>query len=469
MDSAFPKVTNVYGLGAGQGGADDTAIIQAAADRFTNGGELYFPAGYDYNFAGTVDLSAGDITVNIRKGAVITQHVDAPAFKAEGALGSSQLLTSNVTAGVRTCTVADASIYPNNSWIYVASSNTLSGTTDKLATIRQVVSKTATTITVGRSFHRSMFTAQTAHIRPVTLIPGIRIIGGGQIKHIDSTNEQMLIDLILCEEAFVEVELGPSGGPGLTVSHCIGGGTLPQFHARDLRDDGEGFGYGINCAGASMHMTFYGKTSRCRHGFTTNVGPVITNSANYGEPLDIDVYLTANNCSNKAMDTHRAGWGINFKGHVIGGSSGGVQIRADACSVTGMVIGGPNSVGIAVTSDVAVPCLITGVNISETAGTGGTAILLQGPAIVRNPYFYRFSGIGIDVQAVGCQISDQYIDGVGTGTLKGIKIGAGANNTRIRGGYITRCGTGIEVAAGVTGTEYSTVDFGTNTANVTLL
>lgn len=461
---------NVMSFGAqGDGVTDDTAAIQLAINSMVNGGLVIFPIGKTFKVNGTIFCSShtNDIEIVIPKGTTIVQYADLPVFKSEGSLGTSQALTANATAGNRTVNTTDATLYAAKSWIYIASSNTISGTTDKLAAIRQVVSTTSTVVTFDKALYRSMFTAQTAHIRPVTLVPSVAITGGGQIRHVDSTNFQMLIDFVLVENPIVAIEVGPNGGPGVAFSHCIGGGTTPQFYVHDLEDDGSRFGYGINMGGACRDMTILGLAARCRHAFTTNTGPNITNSANYGEPENIKVSLQTVNCSNKALDTHRAGWGVTFYLNNSGGSAGAVQIRADNTTVVGGSTGGANSVGIAVTSDVAVRAIIDGVAVTDTAGAGGIGILLQGPALVSGCHVYRYTGTGIDIQAAGCVLADNVIDGPATGSLKGIKIGTSGN--KLRGGYITGNGTGIEVAAGQTGNEYSTVDFGTNTSNVVLL
>jgi len=462
LDELYLRSLSVRSFGAGQGGADDTtAFLEAAQAADALGVNVHVPRG-DYTVSGTVDLSdlVRPLTIHVEKGAVITQTANAPAFKAAGAFGAWVLTTSNTTRGTRTCTVADASGFSIGDWIAISSSNTATGGADKIGYLRRITGLTATVITFDSSVPRSLFTAQSAHVQAAAFVPRISIIGGGQIKHADASNFTTLIDFTLCQAPRVGVEIGPSGGPGVTFSHCLGGGTDADFWVHDLTDDEAGghFGYGINLAGSSRDMRFLGLGERCRHAITTNVGPNVANSNQYGEPESNVVDMETRDCTNKALDTHRPGWGNVFRPNHTGGAGGGVQIRADNTDVRGGVISGPNSVGIAVASVVTIPGSIDGVNITGVAGTAGIGILLEGPAIVSNPKIYGFTGTGIKIVAPGCIVSNPYIDGVSAGVLVGIDVQS--NDNLLTFGRIKSVGTGIKLAAGVTGNQYGTVTFG---------
>lgn len=450
-----------YGIGTG---GDDTAKFQQAkAAALTFGiNTLYIPPG-QYTTSG-IAFELSDITQPFRivldKGAVITHTADTPVFQAVGSIGSWTPLTSILNSGNRQAFVASGSAanFPVGSWIHVASNDLIPNSSDKIGYLRKVTSLTDTGVTFDANVPRGITPANSAHLAPVTLLPSIEIIGGGQVKHATSTNLQSLIRLVCCYQPLVGIEVGPSGATGASFAHCVGGGTLPEFYVHDLRDDGEGFGYGINCSGSSRGMAFYGLAVKCRHAITSNPGPNIPNSNQHAETENIEVNLTTQDCTNKALDTHRSGWGWVFRPNHIGGVGGGIQIRSDNTHVDGGTINGTNTVGIAVTSDVVVPATINGTRITGTGGGNAPALLLDGPAIVNNVSIFRFTGAGIRVNADRCIINMPTIDGVSAGSLKGIELNS--NNNLVVFGRISNVATGIAIATGRTGNQYGTVTYG---------
>jgi len=462
LDVLFRRDVSVVSYGAGQGGADDTAAFQSAVNAAKVLGVGVFVPALPYTVAGTVSLSAitQPMKITIEKGAVITQTADLPVFEAIGSFGAWTSTTANVTSGTRTLSVASTSAYASGDWIAISSSNTQPGGSDKIGYLRRIVGLTSTVVTFDSAVPRSLFTAQSAHIQKATFVPQIDIVGGGRIRHATSANFKTLVNLVLCRGPRVEVELGPNGGPGVTFSHCLGGGTGEDFYVHDLVDDEAGghFGYGINLAGSSRDMRFRGIGEKCRHAITTNPGPNITNSNQYGEPENIVVDMETRDCTNKALDTHRAGWGIVFRPNHTGGSGGGIQIRSDNTHVQGGMIAGSNSVGIAVASNIVVPPTINGTSITRIAGSGGLGILCDSPAIINNPSLYGFTGTGIRTTADGCVINNPLIDGVTAGSLVGIDLQS--SNNLIFNGRIQNVGTGIRQTAGKTGNVWTSVNFG---------
>ena len=465
LDVLFRRDVSVVSYGAGQGGADDTAAFQSAVNAAIALGVGVFIPALDYTVAGTVTLSAitRPLKITIQKGAVITQTVDAPVFEAMGSFGAWTNLAANGTRGNRTFVVTSAAGYAVGDWIQVASSNTAPGGGDKIGWLRRITGISGTTFTIDAALPRSVFTAQGAHIQKANFLPQIDLVGGGQIKHQNpSISFRPLVYTVLVRQPKVGLELGPSGGPAWTPAHCLGGGSTDEYYAHDLTDDEPGghFGYGINCGGSNRNMKFYGTAEKCRHAFTTNVGPNITNSNQYGEPEDIHVEMETRDCANKALDTHRPGWGIVFVPNHSGGSGGGVQIRSDNTHVQGGKISGANSVGVAVASNITVRPSIVGTSITNTAGAGSPAILCDSPTMIASPMIYGFTGAGIRVTATapGCVINNPNIDGVSAGALVGIDLQS--NDNHVIHGYIANVGTGIKLATGTTGNQHSTATFG---------
>lgn len=454
-------VFNVLDFGAvGNGITDDTTALSAAANAARSGGEIFFPAGRTYRVTGSMDLShiQAPVTVNVPQGAVIVQYSDVAVINASGALGNGQP-SSNVQAGDTSFSVTGPPMFSVGSFVYICSKDTIPGSTDKLAYIRSVSSISGSTVGVDRRLPRPMNATLT---RPVRFLPQIQIIGGGQIRHADGSNFRPLINLTLCFGPVVSVELGPSGGPGVTLAHCFGGRFDGYVH--DLSDNTTTghYGYGVNAAGATRNLRVGGRGARCRHAFTTNVGPNIPNSAYYGEPEDVYVDMVTEGCTNKALDTHRAGWGITFLVNDTGSTGGGVQIRADNTTVAGGVISGARCYGVGVSALVRVPAQINDITINNLKGLPGRGLELLGPAMVRRPKLTGFTSVGIRVSAPGCAIGDANIDGL-TGALALVGIDVLASKTTIRGGSISGVGTGIRVASGLEGCTWKRLTFGPST------
>lgn len=462
--TAADLALNVLDYGVkGDGVTDDTAAIQAAVNARLTGGNISFPPNRTYKINGTINLSAvtGRLGIHIPESAKLVQYANASVFLAQGTLGAGTNVSGNTSAGNRTAAVVDATPFAVGQWVYHASQNTVPGSSDKIAYLRRIKSISGTTLTLDKTFPRSLLTASSAHFRVATLLPPITIKGGGQVRHIDSTNTETLLNFILCERPIIELELGPSGDSGVTFSHCVGGGYHGYVH--DLRDDGVGFGYGVDMRGASRDMRITGLGARCRHAFTTNAGPNITNSAFYGEPENTYVDMEIQDCSNKGLDTHRVGWGTTFIVRGSGGTSGTVQVRADNTIIIGGSASGSNSVGISIASEVQIPALISNVSITDVAGANSVGLYLAGPAIVNNAYIRRFSGKGVDVIAPGCILNNVVVDGVAAGSLIGIDLQS--NDNLVTGGRVSNVATGVKVAVGATGNAYSTMTFGAGVTN----
>lgn len=459
----FRRDVNVVDFGAGQGGSNDqTAFQNALVVAQSENRALYIP-GLNYNFSGTFDLSGISKPQVIRadKPATIIQNANATAIRAVGQFGTAVPLTSIASSGTRTCTVSSGATaqFPVGSWVMFASTDVIPGSTDKFGYLRSVIASTATQLTLDATFPRGFQPAFNGHVKSATLVPKIEITGL-HVKHVDGTNTSDLVRFVLCDRPFYDGEISQGGSIGLTVSHCVGGGTGRGYLVHDLADVGDNSGYGINIGGATRDSVFLGAGYKCRHVVTTGPGPNMTNSGFEGEPENVLVEMEGWNCTNKVFDTHRAGWDVTFKVTAHGGSAGGIQIRCDNAKIEGSVVTGTNSVGISIDSVVTVPTQINNASVTSTGGGNAPGILLAGPAIVSNPYIYRFTGAGIRVSAANCIVNNPYIDGVSAGTLRGIDILSGGNNFLGTFGRISRVQTGVSIASGVTGTSVSTITYG---------
>lgn len=407
---------------------DDLRLAAAVAAGDAEGYSVFVPRGA-YTFGGTVDVSgiAQPLRITIEKGAVITQTVDLPAFKAWGSHGAWSMITANIAAGTRTCFVSspNAALFAPGDWIAVAANNTIPGSSDKIGMLRRIEFISGNQITFDAAAYRQFNQANSGHINKVTFVPSVQIVGGGQIKHSDPANMfQPMIHFAAVDSPLVDVELGPGGGTGFAVSWSLRGGTGRDFHAHDLVDDEPGghFGYGINNGGGNRNMRFLGRSGRVRHAHSTGPGANMPNSNTYGEPescvIDMETYST----TNKALDTHRQGWDLTFIPHHQGGAGGGFQFRSDNTHAIGGTISGTNTVGGYVSSSVQIPGKISGVVITDTAGAGAVGLWLDGPARVDNCDIRRFTGVGMRLNAQGCIVNNVIIDGVAAGTLTGVEI-----------------------------------------------
>ena len=343
-----------------------------------------------YSLSSTVVLPHRLRSLELAAGTTITVNGDRSAFTRAGDIEVTGTMPPMKAGSSRL--VAPRGRFRVGDYVLMSGHDTIPGSIDKYGYIRRVIEVTPTGVELDSPIPRAITRAPRCGL--VSFAPPIRIFGRGKVvnaaPHRSTTT---LIDLLAVNSPVISgIEVANNGGPGITLSHCWGGDVDAWIH--DLLDDGERhFGYGVNVAGASRRVRVGGSIARVRHAVTTNPGPAIPGFGYVGEPEDCTFEPAAWDCTNKAIDTHRAGWGTTIIPDVRGGR-GGVQIRADNTTVLGGTIIDTAGPGIAIEKVVAVRPRIIDVAISGVS-RGGNAILALAPVVVRDTDIRGSSGVSI--------------------------------------------------------------------------
>lgn len=314
--------------------------FQDAIDRalVTGARGIILPAGRIATLTSTVALP-NQITQVVIDGEVICT-ADVPVFTRTGVTeGSASVnITSNILAGQRTVTV-NTTGYAVGDWVFVISADTLPGTTDKLGYMRQIRSMTATTATFDTAFPRDM-PSSTRRMRKIALASPLTLSGVGKIRYTDPESKvsPMIVMTFTKDVRILNLELRDGGGAAVKLQHVVGAEVNCRID-NFIDDIANGHvGYGVDISGATRNAVVRGIISRCRHACTTNVGPNLTQFVFYGEPEGFTMEPLTFFCTDKALDTHRAGFGGRMILNDMG-SGGGVHVRCDGIYAEGIAQG----------------------------------------------------------------------------------------------------------------------------------
>jgi hypothetical protein len=283
--------------------------------------------------------------------------------------------------------------YSTNDYLLLSGSNTVKNSKDRYGYLRRVTSVRGDRIYIDRPLPRVI--DKDPRTSSVRLAPTIRIDGSGEIYNLNPREgKSSLVTLRAVEAPEVSgIEVHSNGGIGVTVAHCHGGKI--DCTVRDLLDDGEEFfGYGVNVSGSSRDVVVAGFIARVRHAVTTNAGGLIDEVGHAGEPEDCTFAPRAEDCSNKAIDTHRLGWGILMIPNVKGGS-GGVQVRADNTTVRGGSVADVTVSGVTIAEVVSVSATVSGVSITNVQD--GIGIRCRGPADISDCVISDTPGVAVEM------------------------------------------------------------------------
>jgi Endopolygalacturonase len=451
------QVIDVRDHGAtGDGVTNDSPAIQAAADIAADLGRPLLIPGGQYKLMTEINLKPG---VNNTRRKVINDGdvivgANVSAFVAAGTFGTSKALTADLVPRGRTLTVDNNAWFVVGETLFITSNDVVPNAPDRLGCLRKVISLTgSTTVNIDVPYYRTMLVASSLLARKVTMHPGVEITGSGNIRSINLDNNKHLIDFTLVSDPHVELNIGPSGGPGVLYAHCDGG--RGGGHIHDLRDqdtvDANGlthFGYGWNIAGATRNVSITGTAYKCRHAFTTNTAQTVRNATDTGwefggEPENIFTDIVTSRCSNKAIDSHRAGWSLT---HIVNdsGSYGALQVRADNVHAT-VYAEETYDAAVNVSSTVTVPPTLARIEVNGSGGADRLGVLLLGPAVC-GTIITRGCYTGVSIQSNGNRIDSLNVSGNGSASGSGINI-TGSDNFF---GFMAfdNCGTGIVENAG---------------------
>ena len=447
------QVVDVRDHGAiGDGVTNDAAAIQTAADLAADLGIDLLITGGVFRVNSAINLKPG--VGNTRRGVIIDGQLVAgantPALVATGSWGLSKAIAADIAPNGRTLTVDSNAWFVPGETLFITSNDVVPNAPDKLGCLRKVISNTGTTtVNVDTPFYRTMLVASSLRAFKTVLHPGVDIHGSGNIRSINNDNNTHLIEITLCVDPVVNMDIGPSGGPGVLLAHCEG--FRGEGYIHDLVDmdtpDGNGlvhFGYGWNVAGASRNGYIGGRAYKCRHAFTTNTATTADGFG--GEPENILTDIVTSRCSNKAIDTHRAGFNIT---HIVNdsGSYGALQVRADAVHAV-VYCNGTYDAAVSTGSLITIPPTFERVEVHGSGGTLGLGLLLLSTSIVGD-VVTRNCRTAISIEAPSCRISSVDANGLGAGTGSGISIKS--NNNTIGDLILENVGTGIFEDVGFTG------------------
>lgn len=296
----------------------------------------------------------------------LVMTVDKPIINRAGAVvGDYTPINLSPNAGNR-------EIYATHSdlaladWIFVASTDTLPGTSDKLGYIRQVRALTPTIVTTDAPLPRSMPTGTNRRLRKLRMARPIVISGDGEMEYQDpSASTSQMMTFTLVNGVYLRgVFLHDGGATAVSLRHCVNAHIAVRID-RMIDNLPTQVGYGVNVGGACRNVVVEGFISRCRHAVTTNNGPgedIMPDFPFYGEPENFVFQPVTAYCTDKALDTHRAGFGGRMIANDMG-SGGVVQVRCDAVYVEVRAMGNffgdivtiaPNLVGTTVVGPVVV-------------------------------------------------------------------------------------------------------------------
>lgn len=431
------------GPGSDQDSTEEArAALAAAAEA---GRDVLFQGEWHIN--GLLEVPNAITGLLIDSDCIFTQHAASqPIFSRSGGFEDARPVTKLAVAGERVIALDDATDISIGSYVIVYSSSTVPNSSDKIGYLRRIVGKAnSTDITMDIAVPRDIRPSTGARVRVLNLAAPLRFHGDGLLRHANpgEPSSEAAVRFTLCDSPeLLGVRISGWGGSGVEVSHCLGGTTSANIS--DLPDglNGNGFGYGVNLRGATRGHKVGGEIGNCRHAVTTNAGPNLPGLEYYGEPeqnlLSPRTYAT----SDKALDTHRVGWGNVMVPDVQGSLGGGIQIRADNTSVLFGSINGCSGIGLVVDRAVEVPANIIGLRIEDMRF--GTGIILSGPASITDVSILKFGiGIRVDPGGSGSRISGFQLDAYpGSTSTTGILLDTSL--AMIVSGHIANVGTGIQ-------------------------
>jgi len=327
LESLVMRVENVY---------EESDIASAIARIVARGsGVLAFPHRANILLTQTINLP--DEVRRVRVDGRLTMTANVPIFNRAGSVsGAFTPITTTPTAGSREIIATHTDLAVRD-WIFLASIDTLPGTSDKLGYLRQVRSLEPGKLTLDVPVPRSMPNGTNRRLRKIRMAPSILFEGDGEMMYEAPENKTVqMVTMTFVEGVFMRGIFAHDGGAtGVSIRHCAKV-DIDMRIERMIDDLPNGhIGYGVSVGGACREVLIRGNYANCRHAVTTNVGPgedVLPEFPFYGEPENFVFAPITNFCSDKAVDTHRAGFG----GRIIAndsGSGGVVQVRCDAVYV----------------------------------------------------------------------------------------------------------------------------------------
>lgn len=402
----------------------------------------------DYTLDSELVVPNSVTSLEIPAGSRLVGRGNHSVLRRSGTVTFRELLAANVAQGDTVITARAGGGYSVGEYILLTTYDVIPDSPDKYGYLRLVTGVSGASITIDQGSPRAMvLQPRTASI---VLAPSLRLFGAGEITTADATVVTTpLVYLFAVNNPVVEgLDIHDSGGTGVAAAHCLGGKIDCSIH--DLMDDGSTyFGYGVNVLGATRGLLVQGTMTRVRHAVTTNPGPSLTGIGPAGEPEDCLFQPAARDCSDKSIDTHRAGWNTTIVPDVVGGR-GGVQIRADNTKVQGGSITASAGPGIAVASVVGVAPTISGTSITYLKPSG-TALLCNAASTVSDVTIRDCYGNNI-VLSDNCTVTGGSISAGGT---VGVQF-LGSNNTVDGLQLGTSVLTPYVEAAGVTGNSFNT-------------
>ena len=319
--------------------ADDIATAISAIQS-AGQGILYVPFGV--TLTPTTETVLPDEVVGLVVDGEVVISDDVTGFSRTGeALGSgSDFPTANVDAGDRNISVTSSSGYAVDDWVFISSEDVLTGSTDKVGYMRQVsYIPDATTLRLDVGCPRSMSTANNVRVRRIQLAAPFSVSGHGTIRYDDPESYfSPMFDFTLMPQPHFAptLKLRDGGGSCIRLNHVVGGAGALTANIDNFLDDNQysgHYGYGVLLSGGCRDNVIEGRISRCRHACTTGTGPNFAAFPFRGEPENFTFAPVTYKCTDKCLDSHRAGYGGRYILQDTG--SGGAQVRCDGIHIEG--------------------------------------------------------------------------------------------------------------------------------------
>jgi len=200
----------------GDGSTDDAAAVQAAIASLIGGGSI---DGLDATYVCDSSISLVQ-NLRIRNATFDISGAGAGVFMSlSGSEDSADALTSNAAIGDTDVSIADASGYAKNDYIWLKSTDVYDSTsTIKMGEIHKVVSTTATDITLCDGILYGYTTADSSVVSKLNFQSCVYIECCGFIG--DGTDNQIAVSFSLCRDIHI-VGCSTTTGRGFSFGTCI--------------------------------------------------------------------------------------------------------------------------------------------------------------------------------------------------------------------------------------------------------
>jgi hypothetical protein len=396
VGAALNREKTLVDLGCvGDGVTDDATAFQAAITAYA--GRVLDGLGRTYKLDSVITgIASGTTLQNMTLDFSDVAGASATYLTAAGSVGSTQALTSNLTAEAVAVAVGSTGSFASEMWVWFGSTavwGDIDGTVyGQIQKVKSVDSGTAMTLYAPRVVPFN--TAATATVRPITPVEkivfrNVHVIGSGANTQLGLKISYGVDCVVENNCSFVDCEYG-----GVTLYRSVNCKAAPTV--RRSRDSG--LSYGVVIGGGCLGCAVDG-------GYGEDIRHYVTVGDNDG--INVDCRATNNvvmYARSAGIDSHVASYGFVASGNQItlaeGYGAEGVTMQGLNCIVTDNTVQGVTGVGLLI------QCLVSASGFTSQAIVRGNRVYLK-PSVAGTPI-----GVYLQNEATnGCDYSSADIDG----------------------------------------------------------